>query len=261
MDRSSFSSLPLDAQLDHLGRALLASDARALPGSDPRALLDLCAAVRDPSPLAWLARRLLDDGWLARPANRSAFSAFLIVQPETAVHKCLRALLEPLPAPAAQPHLAAALLDALSAVPLARLSTMCLVDRALKRHFAEERDAFVERVVRDCETALRTARPADLPLDRLAHVPGTALASLRAIAAAAGSATLAGLRREAKFRAHAAYDTEDEAEKKYPYYETGFMQGNAGIAYALLRLSEEIAGRTDRLILLPDEPFAIPQGK
>lgn len=77
-------------------------------------------------------------------------------------------------------------------------------------------------------------------------------------ARALADSIVTGLRREAKFRAHAAYDTEDEAEKKYPYYETGFMQGNAGIAYVLLRLSEELAGRTDRLILLPDEPFAIP---
>jgi len=43
---------------DHLGRVL--------PDTDALPLLDFCAAVRDPAPLAWLARRRLDDGWLAR---------------------------------------------------------------------------------------------------------------------------------------------------------------------------------------------------
>lgn len=74
-------------------------------------------------------------------------------------------------------------------------------------------------------------------------------------------AVIASLRTEKGFRAYASYDEADEAEKKHPYYETGLMLGNAGIGQALLRLSAEMSGKRDRVILLPDQPFAVPTEK
>ena len=62
-------------------------------------------------------------------------------------------------------------------------------------------------------------------------------------------------------KGYATYDDEDRTEKKNPYVATGFMHGNAGIGHALLRLALLSAGEQDRLILLPDHPFAHPETK
>ncbi|MHC4549888.1 MAG: lanthionine synthetase LanC family protein [Planctomycetota bacterium] len=57
-------------------------------------------------------------------------------------------------------------------------------------------------------------------------------------------------------RVYATYDEEDQAQKENPYVATGFMHGNAGIGHALLRLALLAAGEHERLVLLPDHPFA-----
>lgn len=54
-------------------------------------------------------------------------------------------------------------------------------------------------------------------------------------------------------RVLALYDDEDAAHA-HPYVPTGFMQGNAGIGYALLRLALQREGREDVLLRLPDQP-------
>ncbi|MHC4778957.1 MAG: lanthionine synthetase LanC family protein, partial [Planctomycetota bacterium] len=63
-------------------------------------------------------------------------------------------------------------------------------------------------------------------------------------------------RAEVNLRLHAEYDTEDQKAKKYPYYATGFMLGNAGIGHALLHLGAVVAKKEERLLHLPDQPFA-----
>jgi len=62
-------------------------------------------------------------------------------------------------------------------------------------------------------------------------------------------------------RAFATYDEADEETKLAPYYETGFMLGNAGIGYALLRLSALMDGEPEKALFLPDHPLAFPEGK
>jgi lantibiotic modifying enzyme len=55
---------------------------------------------------------------------------------------------------------------------------------------------------------------------------------------------------------YATYDDSDQTTRKHPYVPTGFMHGNAGIGHALLRLALVIRGEEDRLVFLPDHPFA-----
>ena len=71
------------------------------------------------------------------------------------------------------------------------------------------------------------------------------------------AAIAAELRTEGKCRVYAMYDDEDAQAKKFPYYPTGFMVGNAGLGMAMLRLSAVASGTADKLILLPDHPFAV----
>ncbi|MCU0723608.1 MAG: hypothetical protein MUC63_08335, partial [Planctomycetes bacterium] len=75
-------------------------------------------------------------------------------------------------------------------------------------------------------------------------------------ARALGDAMLRDLRDAPGGRAYAAYDEADEETKLAPYYETGFMLGNAGIGYALLRLAALAAGETEKALFWPDHPLA-----
>lgn len=83
------------------------------------------------------------------------------------------------------------------------------------------------------------------------------LENARALAAA----IIGELRKEGNLRVYAQYDETDAEAKKFPYYPTGFMLGNAGVGYALLRLSAVSSGKADKLVLLPDQPFAVPARK
>jgi lantibiotic modifying enzyme len=70
---------------------------------------------------------------------------------------------------------------------------------------------------------------------------------------------VAALRAMPGGRVHAGYDDGDDA-KEHPYVDTSFMSGNAGIGYALLRLSLLSAGPGGeaKLLPLPDQPFGAP---
>lgn len=69
-------------------------------------------------------------------------------------------------------------------------------------------------------------------------------------------ATIETMRIEGRRRLHAAYDDVDAEAKEHPYFETGFMLGNSGIGYALLRLSAVASGKADQLLPFPDQPSA-----
>jgi len=67
---------------------------------------------------------------------------------------------------------------------------------------------------------------------------------------------ISSLRKKGENRVYASYDKEDETSKRFPYYGTGFMLGNAGIGYSLLRLHAALSGEEENLIYLCDHPFA-----
>jgi lantibiotic modifying enzyme len=69
-------------------------------------------------------------------------------------------------------------------------------------------------------------------------------------------AVLKDLRDAPGGRATASYDEADEETKLAPYFETGFMLGNAGIGYALLRLAALSSGEPEKVLLWPDHPMA-----
>lgn len=178
---ADFLALPLELQLREL--------AAARPSRDPRELLHLCAAARDHAPLCWLCEQLLGESrLLATAEGRLWFARFLIELPETAVHRVLLALL---PLRTGRALLGETLLQALKLVPLAKLSALCLIDRALKNHFPLLRDPWIEQVVEQVEKLLTAAAPVVIPQSLLLHVPGRALAALRARAAQSGPAVLA----------------------------------------------------------------------
>jgi lantibiotic modifying enzyme len=80
------------------------------------------------------------------------------------------------------------------------------------------------------------------------------LADARVVA----DAIVGDLRAEGKLRVYAQYDDADAKERKFPYYPTGLMVGNAGVGYAMLRLHAVASGKADALVLPPDQPFAAP---
>ncbi|MEM9460253.1 MAG: hypothetical protein AAGF11_39125 [Myxococcota bacterium] len=182
-DASSFTTLPLDEQLQWLEAALERRE-------DPRDLLRTCAAVRDHAPLAWLARHLLTRGWL-RGADEQAFMArFLLKQPETAVDRVLKALVGDGTLGARHgPSLRDTLLAILRQVTIDQVSVMCLVDRALKHNFVEARDAHVKTLTEQCAEALGQGRADEVTVDHLAQVSAPGIARLRERAAAHGPAT------------------------------------------------------------------------
>ena len=173
-DTERFESLPLAEQLQSLDEKLA--------GSDPRELLALCADLRDAAPLSWLVTQLLGRGWLGTPTAREWFATFVGSLPDTSVHKVLR---DALASGARRDELRDTLLAALHAVSIERLSTMCLLDRALKHNFQEARDAHVEGVVEACRQAL-AAGDAAVPLAQLAQVPARTLPLLWEAASTGG---------------------------------------------------------------------------
>ena len=165
MTPGEFAALPLSGQLDHLRRSLAPSSSRPL--------LELCAAIRDHAPLAWLARNLRDSGWFTDAANQRWFAAFLLQRSETAVHQILRESMRELQAlePSLLSGLAQSLVFALQAIGLERLSSMCLIDRALKHNFPDVRSAHVHWVVERVCGALEAGDLDAVTLALLAQVP------------------------------------------------------------------------------------------
>ena len=125
LTNDAFAAMPLDAQLQYLDKALREQS--------PRDLFDLCASVRDNAPLAHLSARVYASGWFAEEPNRAWFATFLIERTETAVNKVLKTLIKVKQGvePHVQQQLSAILLRALEIIPLSRLSSMCLIDRAM----------------------------------------------------------------------------------------------------------------------------------
>lgn len=197
---TEFAALPLEAQIERIKAALSTEE--------PRELLSLCASLRDLAPLGFLSERLWQDGFFADPAQREFFARFLVAQPEMTVHRLLRALVGQLTGQLAGPagppstaslargrapaHLRDTLLRSLQLAPLSRLTSMCLIDRALKHHFPTERDQAIEALVARVAELLESGRTEELSLDELAQLPGRAVPELRARAAARSAETLAG---------------------------------------------------------------------
>lgn len=168
-----FAALPLDEQLRHLEEALGR-------GEEPRELLQLCGRVRDHAPLAWLARNLLERGWLGTPSEQRFFAEFLLLQPETAVDRVFKSLVgDGTFAPRQGEALRDVLIAMLDRVTVDRVSVMCLADRALKHNFADARDAHVQHVTDHCATALAEGRIDDVGIDQLAQVSSPGIARLR----------------------------------------------------------------------------------
>ncbi|MEL6180491.1 MAG: hypothetical protein AAFS10_16145, partial [Myxococcota bacterium] len=179
----TFAALPLDTQLEHLHNAL---DSQHSMGAQD--LLQLCASVRDHAPLAWLCARLLEQSWLADNDARGWFAAFVIGQPETAVDKVIKAMLAASQDhPIHRAHLAQTLTEMLRIIPLERLSSLCLIDRALKHNISDVRDAHLVDLTTRCHMAIAQDKP--LSLAHLAQLPTATITSLREAAAQRGPDT------------------------------------------------------------------------
>lgn len=187
LSRDEFAALPLAEQIKTLGRELKRGDARHL--------LELSATLRDHAPLSWLSAELLAQGWLNEAANREWFATFLVKEEETAVDKVVKALA----AKARETLLAkdrasdrmhadfsATLVASLQVVPIAHLSSLCLLDRALKHNFPEARTKHVADTRALCVEALRKGDLETVTVDRLAHVRAEAIPELREAAEGAG---------------------------------------------------------------------------
>ncbi|MCH2379391.1 MAG: hypothetical protein MK236_08220 [Pedosphaera sp.] len=185
--RDEFAALPLATQIKTLDREL--------KDGDPRRLLELSASLRDHAPLAYLSAKLLANEWLGDGENREWFAQFLVKEEETAVDKVLKALTEKAreallakkrSADTLHEHLCATLVEALQVVPILRLSSLCLLDRALKHNFLEARTQHVADIRKLCVDALKRGDLEPVTVDRLAHVRAEAIPELREAAKRAG---------------------------------------------------------------------------
>jgi len=176
----TFNGLPLDGQLAALG------DALDTGLGDAERLLQLTAEVSDHAPLAWLSLELVRRGYLASETAREQFAGFLCALGETAVNRILKAINgETWPAETGR-HIATTLVRALERVPIQRLTSLCLMDRALKHNYTEDRDAHVHRMREQVRGLLASGNVGDVTVDMLAHVRAEAVAELDAVAAEAG---------------------------------------------------------------------------
>jgi hypothetical protein len=182
----SFGALPLDQQLLLLGSLV--------PRENPRGLLAVCSALRDPAPLAWLCGRLARELWLDNPSNAQWFATFLVGQSDTAVDKVLKALWsEQQQAPQIGRGLCATLLHAMSNVSVSRLAMMCLIDRCLHQNYPVERAGYLEGLVQQCLSGLGEANTDPLTVDRLAQVAGEQMGQLEQAAQQTGPAAVRAL--------------------------------------------------------------------
>ena len=214
-DRSTqfkdFEQLTLASQLEHLTQALESHPAIEL--------IQLCAPGRDPAPLAWLSRQLLERGWFCDDGHQEWFAAFLIGLPETAVNKLLKAMVAtPLAGKDSssgerRQSLCQVLLRALRLVPLTALSSMCLIDRTLKHHFPEERESHLNQLFDEIESQIRSGQPEAIPLSLLAQMTSTAVASLEEIAASIDDRCLSLFQSHRKHLAQEAIQILEDAPK------------------------------------------------
>jgi len=181
----AFAMLTLEAQIEHLSALL--------PCERAEKLVQLCAEVRDPAPLAWLCRNLIERNWLQNAENRAWLASFLIKQAETTVHKVLRNITEPPLRDNDREKLAALMIDMLKDAQISELSSICLVDRALRHHFSEEHDAYLAELLAQCTEALRHGATDKITLPQLAQLPAVDLPAMYQAAAASGTATTKAL--------------------------------------------------------------------
>ncbi len=203
-----FEQLTLSSQLEHLAQAL-----DAHPAFD---LIQLCAPIRDPAPLAWLSRQLLERGWLCDQSNQDWFANFLIGLPETAVDKLLKAMVAPLTGAETcdrRQSLCQMLLRALRVVPLKALSSMCLIDRTLKHHFPDERDSHLNLIFNEIETQIKAGQPESVPLSFLAQMTSTAVMKLEDTAALVNERCLSSFQSHRKHLAQEAIQILEDAPK------------------------------------------------
>jgi len=214
-DRSTqfkdFEQLTLSSQLEHLTQALESHPAIEL--------IQLCAPGRDPAPLSWLSRQLLERGWFRDNGHQEWFAAFLIELPETAVNKLLKAMVATPPAGDElssgewRQSLCQVLLRSLRLVPLTALSSMCLIDRTLKHHFPEERESHLNQLFQEIESQIRSGQPEAIPLSLLAQMTSTAVARLEEIAASVDERCLALFQSHRKHLAQEAIQILEDAPK------------------------------------------------
>ena len=187
LSRDEFAALPLAAQVKTLDREL--------KRGEPRHLLKLSASLRDHAPLAYLSAKLLANKWLGEPENRDWFARFLVKEEETAVDKVIKALAEKArevllakkrSADTLHEHLCYTIVKALQVVPISHLSSLCLLDRALKHNFPEARIKHVANTRKLCIDALKRGDLEPVTIDRLAHVRAEAIPELRKAAKGAG---------------------------------------------------------------------------
>ncbi|MBU1533715.1 hypothetical protein KKF84_00255 [Myxococcota bacterium] len=166
-----FSSLPLKGQINWL--------TDQLTRESPEHLLELAATVRDSSPLSWLAGHLLTMGYFGTEENRQNFARFLVERSETAVNKITRTMLE-----VVDEHrehrgaLCEILTAAMGVMPLRQLSSMCLIDRALKHNFPGERDEYLSKLLLTCRSRLESGSLESLTVDHLAQLSAEAIMQL-----------------------------------------------------------------------------------
>ena len=138
---------------------------------------------------------MLADGWLADAGNRAWFATFLVKEEETAVDKVVKAmagkarealLAKKKSADRLHQDFSATLVAALQVVPISHLSSLCLLDRALKHNFPEARTQHVADTRALCVKALKRGDLDTVTVDRLAHVRAEAIPELREAAKGAG---------------------------------------------------------------------------
>ena len=182
LSADAFATLTLEAQIDHLSALL--------PRERAESLVELCADVRDPAPLAWLCCKLADRHWLREEKNCVWLASFLIKQSETTVHKVLRAITELALKEDDRKRIAALMIAMLRQASMKNLSSICLVDRALRHHFPPDHDSYQSELLALTTKALRESAVSKITLAQLAQLPAASITALSSTAAAAGPSTL-----------------------------------------------------------------------
>lgn len=144
-----FETLPLAEQQRELQQALER-------GEPLEKLLEQCADLPDPTPLAWLSGR---PGLMQE--NAGLFARKLVHWPETSLLKMLKSTIAP----------RQVLEQALAEVPLERLAVLAILDRQLKQHYPDAYEAYLEEIERQCQQE-------DPPQRALALVPSRAIPGL-----------------------------------------------------------------------------------
>lgn len=200
-----FELLTLACQLDHLTKEI-----ERQPAFD---LIRLCAPIRDPAPLAWLSRRLLERNWFGDEGNRRWFAEFLVALPETTVDKLLKSLTSPPVEYDWHGSLCDLTLKALQVVPLRALSSMCLLDRTMKHHFPAEREQHLNRIFDEIAELLSAGSVDAIPVALLAQMSALQVINLEGLARDGGEANLAAFRRVRKKLAEQAIQVLEDAPK------------------------------------------------